>query len=109
MFSRQRSRPRAPPAAASAQGVSCGDNGNWRWSGMAVSEAWRPDLVLVNGRVLTMDPADTVVEALAIKDDRILAVGSTSEIEGLAGSRTERIDLRGRTALPGLADIHVHL
>ena len=76
---------------------------------MAEHEAWRPDLILVNGRVLTMNRSDTVAEAVAIKDDRILAVGSTREIEALAGSRTERIDLRGRTALPGLADIHVHL
>jgi predicted amidohydrolase YtcJ len=76
---------------------------------MALSEAWRPDLILTNGRILTMDRADSVVEALAIKDDRILAVGTSDEIADLAGARTERIDLEGRTALPGLADIHAHL
>jgi predicted amidohydrolase YtcJ len=67
------------------------------------------DLILVNGNVLTMDAADRVVEALAIRDGKILAVGSGREIEALAGSRTASIDLRGRTALPGLADVHVHL
>ena len=76
---------------------------------MAQHDVWRPDLILTNGRVLTMDRSDTVVEAVAIKDDRILAVGSTGEIDALAGSGTERLDLHGRTALPGLADIHVHL
>ena len=69
---------------------------------MAQHDVWRPDLILTNGRVLTMDRSDTVVEAVAIKDDRILAVGSTGEIDALAGSGTERLDLHGRTALPGL-------
>jgi len=76
---------------------------------MAQHDVWRPDLILVSGRVLTMDASDTVAEAVAIKDDRILAVGRTDEIETLAGSRTKRIDLKGRAALPGLADVHVHL
>jgi predicted amidohydrolase YtcJ len=76
---------------------------------MAEREAWRPDLILTNGRVLTMDRADTVAEGLAIKDERIVAVGPSHEIEALAGQRTERVDLAGRTALPGLADVHVHL
>lgn len=76
---------------------------------MAEHAVWRPDLILTNGRILTMDAADTRAEAIAVKDDRILAVGTTDEIAELAGPRTERIDLRGRTALPGLADIHVHL
>ena len=76
---------------------------------MALHEAWRPDLILTNGRVLTMDSADMVAEAVAIKDDRILAVGASSEIEELAGPHAERVDLHGRTALPGLADVHVHL
>jgi predicted amidohydrolase YtcJ len=76
---------------------------------MAQDEAWRADLVLSNGRVLTMDRLDSVAEAVAVKGDRILAVGSTSEIDALVGSRTERVDLQGRTALPGLADVHVHL
>jgi predicted amidohydrolase YtcJ len=75
----------------------------------ARSELFSADLILVNGRVLTMDRANTVAEAVAIKDARILAVGTTAEIEALAGSRTDGVDLKGRTALPGLADIHVHL
>jgi predicted amidohydrolase YtcJ len=76
---------------------------------MLQHEARRPELVLANGRVLTMDRLDTVAEAVAIKGDRILAVGSTSQIDALTGSQTERVDLKGRTVLPGLADVHVHL
>ena len=72
-------------------------------------DALRADLILVNGRVLTMDRSDSVAEAIAIKGDRIIAVGTTAEIEALAGPNTDGIDLKGRTALPGLADIHVHL
>ena len=67
------------------------------------------ELILVNGRVLTMDGPGRQAQALAIKDGRILAVGDNAEIETLAGPDTEGIDLRQRVVLPGLADIHVHL
>jgi predicted amidohydrolase YtcJ len=76
---------------------------------MSRHDALSADLILVNGRVLTMDAGNTVAQAVAIADGKILAVGTNQEIEALAGSRTEGIDLQGRTTLPGLADIHVHL
>jgi predicted amidohydrolase YtcJ len=66
------------------------------------------DRILVGGRVLTVDAADRVAEALAIRDGRILAVGTSAQIERLAGPATERIDLGGRTATPGLIDAHAH-
>src|SRR5262245_34049499 len=66
------------------------------------------DRVLVNGRIITVDAQDTVAEAVAIKDGRILAVGSSREIQALAGPATERIDLHGLTATPGLLDAHCH-
>jgi len=66
------------------------------------------DTVLVNGKVVTLDPAGTVAEALAIREGRILAVGRTEEILARAGSATERIDLEGMTVVPGLADNHYH-
>jgi len=66
------------------------------------------DLILVGGRVLTVDAQDRVAEAIAIRDGRILAVGTAAEIERLAGPGTERIDLAGRTATPGLIDAHAH-
>jgi len=66
------------------------------------------DLVLVNARILTVDPKDSIAEAVAIKDGRILAVGCGREIEALVGTTTERIDLHGLTATPGLLDAHCH-
>jgi predicted amidohydrolase YtcJ len=67
------------------------------------------DRVLLNGKVLTVDAHDSVAEAIAIRDGRITAVGTTAEIEALAGPDTDRIDLQGRTATPGLLDAHLHL
>ena len=67
----------------------------------ALAAAEEPaDTILVGGRVLTVDAGDRVVEALAIRDGRILAVGTTAEIERLAGPGTGRIDLAGRAATP---------
>jgi predicted amidohydrolase YtcJ len=67
------------------------------------------DLALVNGRVYTLDPARPWAEALAVRGDRILAVGSTDEVRRLAGPGTRVIDLRGAFALPGFNDGHVHV
>jgi predicted amidohydrolase YtcJ len=80
------------------------------WVGAAFS-AWAvgpADRILVNGRILTVDAEDRVAEAIAIRGGRILAVGTTAEIERLAGPSTDRIDLGGRAATPGLIDAHVH-
>jgi predicted amidohydrolase YtcJ len=67
-----------------------------------------PDLVLVNGAVITVDASDQVAEAVAIRRDRIMAVGSTAAIDALADPRTRRVDLAGRAATPGLLDAHAH-
>jgi len=66
------------------------------------------DTVLVNGKVVALDPAGTIAEALAIREGRILAVGTSEAILARAGSATERIDLEGKTVVPGLADNHYH-
>jgi predicted amidohydrolase YtcJ len=68
-----------------------------------------PDLILANGRVLTADAENRAFEAVAIKMGRILAVGDSGEMIELRGARTEVIDLKGRTVIPGLTDPHVHL
>jgi len=68
-----------------------------------------PDLILANGRVLTADATDRMFEAVAVKMGRIVAVGSSGDMLDLKGSRTEIIDLKGRTVIPGLTDPHVHL
>ena len=71
--------------------------------------ALAPDLILANGRVITADANNRTFEAVALKMGRILAVGGSSEMLDLRGARTEVIDLKGRTVIPGLTDPHVHL
>jgi predicted amidohydrolase YtcJ len=67
------------------------------------------DILLLRGRVWTADDNPAWAEALAIRGGRILAVGSTAEVETLRGPRTEVIHLGGRLVLPGFEDAHVHL
>jgi predicted amidohydrolase YtcJ len=67
-----------------------------------------PALVLLNGKILTMDDQSRVVEALAIRDGRILAVGDSAAIRSMAGSQTRAIDLGGKTVVPGIIDTHAH-
>ena len=64
--------------------------------------------VFINGDILTMDSDNRIVEAIAVRRERIEAVGSTEEIMALAGDDTEVVDLRGRTLLPGFIDAHGH-
>jgi predicted amidohydrolase YtcJ len=66
------------------------------------------DLIVINGRVLTSDPALPRAEAFAVKDGRVLAVGSTADIRNVATARTRVIDARGRTITPGFIDAHCH-
>ncbi|MBP2330369.1 putative amidohydrolase YtcJ [Kibdelosporangium banguiense] len=65
-------------------------------------------IVLVNGQVLTMDPEFSVAEAVAIRDQWIVAVGDSIKIQSMAGPSTRVIDLGGRTVLPGINDSHLH-
>jgi predicted amidohydrolase YtcJ len=66
------------------------------------------DLVLTNGKVLTVDARDSVAQAVAVAGGKIVAVGTNEHVKPRIGSSTQVIDLRGRTATPGLIDIHVH-
>lgn len=66
-------------------------------------------LVLHNARVITMDAAHPRAEAVAVEDERILAVGSEGDVRALIGPRTEVIDCGGRAVLPGFIDGHCHL
>ena len=67
------------------------------------------DLIVINGRVLTMEPSRPRAEALALASGRILALGGRAEIEALAGPATQVIDAGGRTVLPGFVESHLHL
>ncbi len=66
------------------------------------------DLVLLNGKVFTADASKPSAEAIAIRGERILAVGSHEEIKKLANAKTRLIDLEGRTVTPGFNDAHFH-
>lgn len=67
-----------------------------------------PDLIIRNARVLTLDDASRVAGAVAIRGDRIAAVGDDASVAGLAGTGTRTIDAGGRVLMPGLYDSHVH-
>ncbi|MFO7836973.1 MAG: amidohydrolase [Candidatus Thorarchaeota archaeon] len=66
------------------------------------------DLCLTNGHIVTVAQANPSAEAIAVKDDRIQAVGSNDEIVKLVGDETRIIDLQQRTVIPGLIDSHMH-
>jgi predicted amidohydrolase YtcJ len=66
------------------------------------------DLVLLGGRLATMDPARSWATALAVRDARIVAVGSDASVRPLIGARSRVIEARGRTVTPGFGDAHVH-
>ena len=66
------------------------------------------DLILVNGKIVTADDNNTVAQAIAIKDGRIVAVGKNREVRALGGEGAKVVDLGGRTVIPGLIDSHIH-
>ncbi|GAA4029166.1 amidohydrolase [Hymenobacter glaciei] len=88
--SAQQAAPKAPAAKAAASSAA-------------------PDVVLLGGKIFTADLAKPYAQALAVRGDKIVAVGSTAAISKLAGPRTRRIELRGRTVVPGFNDAHTHL
>ncbi len=67
-----------------------------------------PDLIVHHGKIVTVDAKFSMAEAMAVKGDRIQAVGSNDEMLKLAGPQTNLVDLKGRTVIPGLCDSHVH-
>ncbi len=68
-----------------------------------------PDLILINGKIITVDQRFSIAQAVAIRGDRIVAVGTSQEINGLAGPTSKKIDLKGKSVIPGLIDNHMHL
>ena len=77
-------------------------NADWRSSGP-------PGLLLLNARVVTLEPAQPRAEAVAVRGDTIAAVGSRADLGALAGSGTRIIDCQGMCLLPGFVDAHCHL
>ena len=67
------------------------------------------DLIVTNARIYTVDDNRPIAAAMAIRDGRVIFVGSARGAEVFAGSRTEKLDLDGRTVIPGMVDAHAHL
>jgi predicted amidohydrolase YtcJ len=67
------------------------------------------DLVLLNGKIITVDPEDSISQAVAVKDNKIIMVGEDEEVKRTAGRKSKVIDLEGRAVLPGLMDVHLHM
>ena len=84
----------AAQAAAAAQTVGTGGGS--------------PDLIVINAKVYTMDARTPRAEAFAVSAGRFTAVGSTSDIKGLAGKNTQTFDAKGMTVVPGFIDCHNH-
>ncbi|MGZ5092601.1 MAG: amidohydrolase [Burkholderiales bacterium] len=66
------------------------------------------DVILHNGKVITVDSFFSIRQAVAIRGERVIGVGGNADIDKLAGPSTRRVDLRGRTVIPGLIDNHAH-
>ena len=67
------------------------------------------DLILTNGKIITVDPAFTIAQAIAIAGDRILAVGPDAAMAAMAGPATRVVDLKGKAVIPGITDGHAHM
>ena len=66
------------------------------------------ELALINGKIVTVDPQDSVAQALAVRMGKIIRVGDDSQVGEIVGPGTTVVDLEGRTVLPGFIDSHVH-
>src|SRR5258705_885371 len=68
-----------------------------------------PDVILSNGKIITVDDRFSIAQAVAVRGERIVAVGTNQDIARLAGPNTRRIDLGGRAVVPGMIDNHAHI
>ncbi|MEE2839198.1 MAG: amidohydrolase family protein [Acidobacteriota bacterium] len=66
------------------------------------------DMIFYNGKIISADEQFTIAEAVAIRDGKFLAVGTTQRILAMAGPETQRVDLEGRSVVPGFIDTHLH-
>ncbi|OFV98749.1 MAG: hypothetical protein A3F68_10980 [Acidobacteria bacterium RIFCSPLOWO2_12_FULL_54_10] len=84
------------------------------WSQTPLADLGYPDMVLINGKIVTMDDpgfgpqVGTIVQAMAVRDKKILKIGTTAQIQALAGPQTTKIDLKGRMVVPSFIHTHEH-
>ena len=95
-------------AVAAAVGVGLTGRSGLTLQRNQVTDQIRPDLVLINGRVHTMDDTQPTAEAFAVKYGRFVAVGTTSDVNNLVARNTQVIDAGGMTVTPGFIDAHSH-
>ena len=81
----------------------------WLFAAILYAQQPPPDLILSNGKIITVDERFTIAQSVAIRGERIVAVGTNQEISRLAGPNTRKIDLLGKSVIPGLIDNHMHL
>ncbi len=66
------------------------------------------ELIVHDAKIVTMDASDRIVEAMAVRNGRIVAMGTNKEVDACAGKETRKLELQGKTILPGLIDVHTH-
>ena len=109
MFNKSRLPRREFLKLAVASGLSSYFLSSCRQPQQAGTEATNADLIVMNGRIATQDENRSFVEAVAIANGRFIAVGTDKEIQAYKGDNTQVIDLKGKTAIPGINDTHTHL
>jgi hypothetical protein len=77
-------------------------------SGAQLPQPPVPTVVLYNGKVITVDAAFSIAEAVAIAGERVMAVGTSAQMRAIAAPSTRMVDLRGQALMPGLMDNHLH-
>ena len=73
-----------------------------------LAHAQKADLIVTNAKIVTLDATSGIAQALAVREGRIVAVGNNDAMEALVGPATRRVDVGGRTVIPGLIDSHIH-
>ena len=91
--------------------AACGESGDQAAAATVATSApaLMADAIYTNARVYTVDASNSWAEAIAVRGDAFMAVGSKADIEALAGPDTVRVDLGGRMVMPGIHDMHAHL
>jgi len=74
-----------------------------------IPDVLAPDLIIKNGKVITIDKDFSFADAVAVKDGKIVGVGTAEDVEALRGAPTKTLDLKGKTLIPGINDSHLHI
>ena len=75
---------------------------------LMAAKAIKADMAIINGKVITVDKNFSIRETIAVRDGKIIAVGRNDDVKGVIGPKTEVLDLKGKTVLPGINDSHLH-